>query len=124
MDFSLSLHDLSASNNVLFYPQFSWNLCAFIFGKNLAAVIHAFVTSRLDWCGSFVLKLNAEMMYKLLLIQQTAACLFFGVSCPQHFRPRFKSLPQLSVRSHCQFKVFILIFKNMDQAPATGKAEF
>ena len=78
---------------------------------DLATVIHATVTSRLDYCNSLYAGLPFALTRKLQLVQNVAARVLTGTPWKAHMRPILQQLHWLPVEFQIRFKALVLIFK-------------
>ena len=80
--------------------------------KTCAALVHAFVTSRLDYCNSLLAGINKELLNKLESVLRSAARLAMG---KRKFDPITEdmrdTLHWLPVRQRIDFKLGVLVFK-------------
>ena len=80
--------------------------------KTCAALVHAFVTSRLDYCSSLLAGINKELLNKLESVLRSAARLAMG---KRKFDPITKDMRDilhwLPVRQRIDFKLGVLVFK-------------
>ena len=84
----------------------------------LISVVHAFITSRLDYCDSFLLGLSQRLLQKLQRIQNIAAVLVTGCQKFDHITPILKELHWLPVKERIQFKTLMITYKALNgQAP-------
>ena len=74
-------------------------------------LVHAFITSRIDYCNSLLYGLPAKQLDKIQRVQNTAAGIIFRL--PKFFRitPSLFSLHWLPVRYRIDFKICLLTFK-------------
>ncbi len=79
--------------------------------KDFEKVIHAFVSTRLDYCNSLYVGINQSSFARLQMIQNAAARLLTGVRKREHITPVLISLHWLPVRFRIDFKVLLLVFK-------------
>ena len=81
-------------------------------------LIHAFITSRLDYCNSLLLNLPTTLLHRLQLIQNAAARLTSRTRKAEHITPILFSLHWLPVAQRIQFKVLVLVYNILhDEAP-------
>ena len=79
--------------------------------KSLLTLIHAFITSRLDYCNSLFYGATATHIEKLQRIQNAAARLATGSSKFCHMKPILRQLNWPPIRSRIEYKVLLLTFK-------------
>lgn len=86
--------------------------------KDLETVIHAFITSRLDYCNALYFGLPQNQLARLQLVQNAAARLLTGTKRREHISPVLSSLHWLPVSFRIDFKMLLLVFKSLHgQAP-------
>ncbi len=74
--------------------------------QDLEKVIHAFITSRLDYCNSLYLGLPKSLLARLQMVQNAAARLLTGAKKHDHITPILASLHWLPVSFRIQFNCF------------------
>ena len=74
-------------------------------------LVHAFVTSRIDYCNSLLYGLPAKQLDKIQRVQNTAARIIFRLPKFCHITPTLFSLQWLPVRYRIDFKICLLTFK-------------
>ncbi len=79
--------------------------------KEFESVIHAFITSRLDYCNSLYVGLDQSSLQRLQLVQNAAAQLLTGTKKYEHITPVLASLHWLPVRFRIEFKILLIVFK-------------
>ena len=76
--------------------------------------VHAFVSSRLDYCNALLYGLPSCQLNRLQLIQNSAARLVLQAKPRDHVIPLLKQLHWLPVRERTIFKVCLLTFKALN----------
>ncbi|XP_005940566.2 uncharacterized protein LOC102297446, partial [Haplochromis burtoni] len=78
---------------------------------DLEKCIHAFVTSRLDYCNSLYTGLHSALVHKLQLVQTAAARLLTGTGRFESITPALSDLHWLPIKLRIDFKILLLTFK-------------
>ncbi|XP_071507818.1 uncharacterized protein [Diadema antillarum] len=79
--------------------------------RSLLTIIHAFITSRLDYCNGLLYGATATQIEKLQRVQNAAARLATGTSKFSHMQPVLRQLNWLPIRSRIHYKILLLTFK-------------
>ena len=82
-----------------------------VFRRSPETLIHAFVSSRVDYCNSLLYGLPAYQLNKLQRVQNAAARLIFQESKYCHVRPLLYNLHWLPVKFRIDFKILLLTYK-------------
>jgi hypothetical protein len=81
-------------------------------------LVHAFITSRLDYCNSVYAGCSKKLLDKLQVVQNAAARLVTGHRLRNHITPALKELHWLKVPERITFKLCLLVYKCLhSQAP-------
>jgi hypothetical protein len=88
--------------------------------KSTETLVHAFVTSRLDYCNSVLYGLPVSQLSRLQRVQNTAARLVTRTDRRSHITPVLRALHWLPIKDHITFKIALLTYKALhdDTAPA------
>ena len=87
---------------------------AYLSQKNLERVIHAFVTTRLDYCNALYVGIDQSLLRRLQLVQNAAARLLTRTKKHDHISPVLSSLHWLPVRFRIDFKLSLTVFKALN----------
>jgi len=83
-----------------------------------AAVVHAFIACRLDYCNSLLTGVNDGLLQRLQSVQNAAARLVTGTRRCEHITPTSRQLHWLTVRQRIRYKPATLMFRALSgQAP-------
>ena len=82
--------------------------------SDLATVIHATVTSRLDYCNSLYAGIPLNLLRRLQLVQSAAARVLTGTRWRAHITPVLSQLHWLQIGDRIRFKVLVLTFKALN----------
>ncbi|XP_061765110.1 uncharacterized protein LOC133558054 [Nerophis ophidion] len=81
-------------------------------------LIHAFITSGLDYCNSILYGSSCKILNKLQYIQNSAARLLTHTTSREHITPVLQKLHWLPVPHRIHFKILLLTHKSLhNQAP-------
>lgn len=76
-----------------------------------AQIIHAFITSRLDYCNALLKGLPAYLLHRLTKVQNTAVRIITLCDKKDDITPHLKSLHWLPVPLRIDFKLLLLTYK-------------
>uniref|UniRef100_A0A803T068 Reverse transcriptase domain-containing protein n=1 Tax=Anolis carolinensis TaxID=28377 RepID=A0A803T068_ANOCA len=82
--------------------------------SDLTMVVHALVTSRLDYCNALYVGLPLKTARKLQLVQRSAARFLTGADYRTRSTPLFKELHWLPFIFRAQFKVQVITYKALN----------
>uniref|UniRef100_A0A3Q2GIX4 Reverse transcriptase domain-containing protein n=1 Tax=Cyprinodon variegatus TaxID=28743 RepID=A0A3Q2GIX4_CYPVA len=115
---SLALHSKQLIRNCYFHLRNISKVRKILSHDDLERIIHAFVSSRLDYCNSLFTCLSKKELGRLQIVQNSAARLLTRTNRTAHVNPLLKSLHWLRVASRINFKILVLTFRALHgQAP-------
>jgi hypothetical protein len=77
----------------------------------LKTLVHAFISSHLDYCNNLLSRNTDSLLGKLQSVQNAAARLITGACKFDHITPVLSALHWLHVRQRITFKVALLMYK-------------
>ena len=84
---------------------------AYLPQSDLERVIHAFITSQLDYCNALYTGIDQLQLCRLQLVQNSAARL---LTCTKkHITPVLASLHWLPIRYRIDFKLLLTVYKSL-----------
>uniref|UniRef100_A0A8C1P909 Reverse transcriptase domain-containing protein n=1 Tax=Cyprinus carpio TaxID=7962 RepID=A0A8C1P909_CYPCA len=87
--------------------------------KEMEMLVHAFISSRLDYCNVLYTCLNKSSIDQLQVVQNAAARLLTRTSRRSHITPVLKALHWLPVGYRVHFKILVITFRALHgQAPS------
>ena len=116
---SLEHHSKQLVKNCFFHLRNISKIRSMVSKGDLEMIIHAFVSSRLDYCNSLFSCLTKKDLSKLQYVQNSAARLLSHENRRAHITPVLKSLHWLPVSVRIEFKILLLTFRALHgQAPS------
>ena len=79
--------------------------------ESLECMVHAFITSKLDYCNALYCGLPSSLMRRLQLIQNTTARILTRSNRQDSITPVLYALHWLPIEQCVKFKVLILVYK-------------
>ncbi len=110
-DLSFSSHVKAVTKSAYYHLRNIARIRRFVSRQDLEKLVHAFITSRVDYCTGLLTGLPKKTIRQLQLIQNTAARILTRTRQSEHITPVLRSLHWLSVIFRIDFKVILLIYK-------------
>ncbi|KAL2095649.1 hypothetical protein ACEWY4_007797 [Coilia grayii] len=110
-DLSLKPHINKVTKTAYFHLRNIAKVRPFLTKPDAEKLVHAFITSRLDYCNALFTGLPKKSIEKLQLIQNSAARLLTKTRKMEHITPVLAELHWLPVYYRIDFKVLLLVFK-------------
>ncbi|XP_036068103.1 uncharacterized protein LOC118598825 [Oryzias melastigma] len=112
-DFKLDSHISSVVKSSFFQLRRLTKVKPFLSQQHFETVIHAFITSRLDYCNSLYFGISQSSLSRLQLVQNAAARVLVGARKRDHITPVLASLHWLPVHFRVHFKILLFVFKSL-----------
>ena len=77
-------------------------------------LIHAFITSRLDYCNSILYGLPSNVLQKLQYVQNSVARLLTRSPSREHITPILRKLHWLPITQRIHFKILLITYKALN----------
>ena len=114
-DLSFNSHIKQVSRTAFFHLRNIAKIRSFLSFKNAEQIIHAFVTSRLDYCNSLLSGCPNSSVRTLQLVQNAAARILTRTGNREHITPVLASLHWLPVKLRIEFKILLITYKTLHQ---------
>ena len=113
-DFKLDLQIGAIVKSNFFHLRQLAKVKPFLSQNHFERVIHAFITSRLDYCNALYFGVSQSSLTRLQLVQNAATRLLTGACKREHITPILASLHWLPVHFIVHFKILLFVFKSLN----------
>ena len=108
---SMSTHVTKLCNSSFYHLHNIRCIRKYLSRDHFLALIHAFITSHLDFCNGLLYGLPKSQIVKLQRIQNAAARIAMNIGKYAHVTQALQDLRWLPVCARIHFKILILVFK-------------
>ncbi len=112
-DLSFSSH-VKVTKSAFYHLKNIARIRCFVSSQDLEKLVHAFITSRVDYCNGLLTGLPKKTIRQLQLIQNAATRILTRTRKSEHITPVLRSLHWLPVTFRIDFKVLLLIYKSLN----------
>ncbi|XP_028310272.1 uncharacterized protein LOC114467932, partial [Gouania willdenowi] len=117
-DLSFNSHIKQTSRTAFFHLRNIAKIRSILSQGDAEKLVHAFVTSRLDYCNSLLAGCPSKSLKTLQLVQNAAARVLTKTRRRDHITPVLASLHWLPIKYRIEFKILLLTYKALNgQAP-------
>jgi len=103
---------LSCIKSCFFHLQQLQQIRRYVEADVTHSLVHAFVTSHLDYCNGFLTGCDAYILFRhLQRVQNTAACLVLNVPYSSRSLLLLRELHWLPIESRIKFKLCVLMYQ-------------
>ncbi len=113
-DLSFSSHVKAVTKSAYYHLKNIARIRCFVSSQDLEKLVHAFITSRVDYCNGLLTGLPKKTIRQLQLIQNTAARILTRTRKSEHITSVLRSLHWLPVTFRIDFKVLLLVYKSLN----------
>ncbi len=113
-DLSFSSHVKAVTKSAYYHLKNIARIRCFVSSHDLEKLVHAFITSRVDYCNGLLTGLPKKTIRQLQFIQNTAARILTRTRKYEHITPVLRSLHWLPVTVRIDFKVLLLVYKSLN----------
>lgn len=116
---TLNSHISAVCRNTLFYLRKIGSIRSLLTDTAAAQLVHALVSSRLDYCNSLLYGMHDSQLKRLQRVQNVAARIVSRVDKQAHITPVLYSLHWLPIKFRIVFKILLLTYRCLNgTAPA------
>ena len=108
---SMEAHVLSVCKSSFIHIRYLSRINTFVDSSSLECLVHAFISTKLDYCNSLLCGAPSTLINKLQRIQNIVARIITGHGRCEHITPVLKSLHRLPVQQMIKFKTLVLVYK-------------
>ncbi len=108
-DLSFSSHVKAVTKSAYYHLKNIARIRCFVSSQDLEKLVHAFITSRVDYCNGLLTGLPKKTIRQLQIIQNAAARILTRTRKSEHITPVLRSLHWLPVTFRIDFKVLLLV---------------
>ncbi len=116
-DLGFSSHVKAVTKSAYYHLKNIARIISFVSSQDFEKLVHAFITSRLDYCNGLLTGLPKKTIRQLQLIQNAAARILTRTRKSEYITPVLRSLHWLPVTFRIDFKVLLKITEYKPNRP-------
>ena len=120
---SLNVHVSSICKSSFYHLRNLARIRKYLTKDSATVVVHAFVTSKLDYRNALLCGLPKYQLQKLQYVQNTAARVVCQVGKFRHITPVLQELHWLPIQYRIVFKIMLLVYKSLNGASPSYLAQ-
>ena len=115
---SMVPHITAVCKSAFFHLRNSSKIRGFLNTETTKTLVHAFVTSKVDYCNSLLYGVPKYLLQRLQRVLNCAARIVFKSNKYDHITPLLRELHWLTIQQRIEFKILLITFKALNkQAP-------
>ncbi len=111
---SFDSHVCSICKTAFFHLKNISKLRPILSMSNAEILIHAFMTSRLDYCNALLGGCSARLINKLQMVQNAATRVLTRTRTYDHISPVMSTLHWLPIKHRTDFKILLITYKALN----------
>ena len=112
---SMSTHINKLCSAAFYHPRNIKRIRKYLSRESATILVHAFISSRLDYCNSLLYGLPAYQLNKLQRVQNAAARIIRRLPKFCHITPVLRELHWLPVKFRIDYKILLLTYKGLHE---------
>uniref|UniRef100_A0A3B3CPF8 Reverse transcriptase domain-containing protein n=1 Tax=Oryzias melastigma TaxID=30732 RepID=A0A3B3CPF8_ORYME len=112
-DLSFEQHTNQVTRTAFYHLRNIARVRPFLSRASAEILIHAFITSRIDYCNALLSGVKKTTLNRVQLVQNSAARLLTRTRKREHITPILKSLHWLPVSYRIDFKILLIVYKSV-----------
>ena len=109
--------------SVNFHLRNIWKIRKYINKKCTETLVHALISSRVDYCNLLFSKMASYLLQKLQKLRNLAARIISRTPKTDHISSTLYALPWLPIDKCIQYKLLLMVFKALNGLPPSYLSE-
>ena len=108
---TMEKHVKNITQSAFMHLKNIWRVRRYLNQKSAETIVHAFITSRLDYCNGLLYGLPKYMIKRLQYVQNAAAKVVTSMGKFEHVTPILRDLHWLPVATRIEYKIILITYK-------------